>query len=863
MPPLSCLSRLAVHDLADLRRSGLTDTTIANAGAYTETDPGKLADLLNRATSSNPWLRGGALVLPYFDADGKRNGYVRVKPRWPRLDKQGKQVKYEAPLYVPNHAYIVPAVRRLLNEGAARVLVTEGEKKCLALVQDGHAAVGLSGVYCWKLKGSEELLPDLAALNWRKRTALLLFDFDANSETRRYVEDAARRLSHALMRAGAEKVLYVRLPPGERLTKQGVDDFLVAHGPEALAELLRRPEAFSIDSVMVGLDEHRVNKEAESILAANARDLYQRGKELVQVLHHRDDGRKQRVRRDDGAPVLRLLPAATLREELTRYVRFMMATKQGPQPTGVPGHVVPAISARGVWPDFRHLEGVVSHPVLLPDGGVLAEPGFDADSGLLLWLPPDLRVAVPEAPTREDALRARDLLLDVVADFPFRAEVHKAAWLCAVLTPLARFAFEGPAPLFVADGNAAGVGKGLLLDVAFLIVSGRRASVAVYTDDRAELRKAITTLAVAGDELVLLDNIVGNFGNDVLDGALTATHWRDRILGYNKRYDGPLVLTWYATGNNMVVVGDTARRLLHIRLETDLERPEERADMREPDLRAYVKRNRGALLSAALTVLRAYCQAGRPDQQLTPWGSFEGWSALVRSAVVWLDLPDPWEGRHELRRASSPEADALATLFAGLAHLDPEGHGLTAAAVLRLVEFPGMDEVKTALKEALPDLFPNRTRSGPITPQVFGMKLRHLRNKVLGDRRLERLGEDDHTTGVRWRVVPTGATGATGAVPTQYQVGTGATGANSAPPMREEVDAEGDSAAGADPVLSEGSPRSPRSDPVMSGNSPRGPRSPRSSSTGLVEALRAMSAAERRAIGVGDPQDQEGEGSGL
>ena len=82
-------------------------------------------------------------------------------------------------------------------------------------------------------------------------------------------------------------------------------------------------------------------------------------------------------------------------------------------------------------------------------------------------------------------------------------------------------------------------------------------------------------------------------GNDVLDAALTADRWKDRLLGVNKIYDGPLHVAWYATGNNVQLAADTARRCSHSRLETAEERPELRADVKHKDLR----RARAAALS--------------------------------------------------------------------------------------------------------------------------------------------------------------------------------------------------------------------------------------------------------------------------
>jgi hypothetical protein len=262
-------------------------------------------------------------------------------------------------------------------------------------------------------------------------------------------------------------------------------------------------------------------------------------------------------------------------------------TKEGvaENPARPPAWCVAAIHARADWPGIRHLESVVDYPVLWPDGSILDRPGYDAETGLLLE-PAGPLPEVPGSPSHNDALAACDTLLEMVGDFPFERPAHRAAWLAGLLTPLARFAFTGPAPLFLVDANVRGAGKGLLLDCISRIVTGERFTIAAYTTDEDELRKRITSLALAGDRLALFDNLEGRFGNAVLDAALTGTAWKDRLLGVNRMAEAPLYMTWYATGNNVAVAADTARRLCHCRLESPEERPEERSEFQHPDLLA-------------------------------------------------------------------------------------------------------------------------------------------------------------------------------------------------------------------------------------------------------------------------------------
>ncbi len=502
-------------------------------------------------------------------------------------------------------------------------------------------------------------------------------------------------------------------------------------------------------AIQVTTEEHQVNSAALAALARDP-DVYQRGGLLVHVTHEPADGTL--IRKPVAEPKVREFPKPLLREVFTRTARWEREVKAKGEVQTVPAHpptwAVDAVHARGQWPGMRRLEAVITHPVLLRDGTVLSTNGYHLPSGLLVAMPSGLSVTVPDAPTPADVASAVETLLDPLTDFPFASPADRAAFLAALLTPLAWFAFDGPAPLFLIEANVRGAGKGLLADVVALTLLGRRFSPTTYTKDKDEMRKRITSLAVEGERMVLLDNLAEVVGGDVLDAALTADRWKDRVLGVNRTYDGPLHVTWFATGNNVQFRADTARRVCPIRLESPHERPELRDDLRYPNLRSHVLANRGRLLTAALTILRAYILAGRPKHGLEAWGSFEGWSETVREAVVFAGLPDPGHTRTALQTTADQDAVLMHTILDGLAVMDPERKGLTAAEIAGWLLAPGKRTACEEMKAAVEEL------CGKLDSAALAYKFRHFRRRNFGGRMLDAVTSGKHAA--RWRVCDTG-----------------------------------------------------------------------------------------------------------
>jgi hypothetical protein len=477
---------------------------------------------------------------------------------------------------------------------------------------------------------------------------------------------------------------------------------------------------------------------------------------LVRVL--RDVQPEDGITRGKGSPTIAALPAAALRERMTKFASFKREKRQGDNIIQSPAHptvwLVNAVHVRYDWPGIRYLSGISEVPILRPDGTIWQERGYDCQTGVL-YEPPGRFPPIPDTTHLDDARAALETLLEVVCDFRFESDDHRAAWLAGLLTPFARFAFDGPPPLFLIDANVPGAGKGLLAQTIGQIVLGKEMPVSSYAHDTEEMRKTITAIALAGDRLVLLDNLDGKFGNGALDRALTSTRWKDRVLGTNQQVDLPLFAVWYGTGNNVMVGDDTSRRIIHIRLDVLDEHPEERTGFRHSDLIGWIRTRRPHLAAAALTILSAFIRAGQTDSNLPPFGSFEGWSQVVRQAVVWIGLPDPCRTRTRLAKTSNSTAENLARLMKACHQFDPNDEGIVAAELVGKLypvrDHLPMDEASVALRGALEGFVGCSPGKAPSARQI-GNKLKSHRRRVLDGLYFDTNPEEHHRNGAVWRL---------------------------------------------------------------------------------------------------------------
>jgi hypothetical protein len=506
----------------------------------------------------------------------------------------------------------------------------------------------------------------------------------------------------------------------------------------SIEEAKRRKQTSARVAIKVSTDEHVVTSQAVTALARNP-DIYQRSGTLVHVVT--DSRSKSAVSRPPGSPYIAELQLPRLRELLSEQVDFQRWNERKGEwsASHVPDWVVREVGARQQWSEIRHLEAVSATPMLRPDGSIIDEPGLDEATGVL-FLPRRDFPRVPPQPTRDDAQAAVQVLCDILSDFPFATAEHRSGALAGLLTPLARHAFAGPSPLILIDKNTHGAGGSLLADTIATAATGHGMARMSQAKDDDEERKRILSIALAGDATVLIDNIDRPLGGAALDSALTGTEWRDRILGRSEMATAPLLACWFATGNNVAVQRDTLRRTLPIRLETPEERPEERQGFKYTPLLPHVEREHPRLVAAALTLLRAYSLAGKPSPDVKPWGSFEGWSDLVRGALVWVGQADPALARQHLVAGADSEAAALRVLLENWDRIDTTGTGVTAARMLESIassEPHSGDDVTEALREALAEIAPPGAGGKPASPKGLGKRLMHLKGRVVGGAALD------------------------------------------------------------------------------------------------------------------------------
>ena len=371
-------------------------------------------------------------------------------------------------------------------------------------------------------------------------------------------------------------------------------------------------------------------------------------------------GAPSRVRENEHQqPIIEQLNAGSLRHRLAQVAWWFRVNKDG-ESTSVPPSldVVANILAAGAWP-FPTLTGVTEVPVLRLDGTIHSEHGYDASTGLYHWHKGTPYPPMPHSPTGDELAAAVAVIDDILCDFPFDTTADRANAWALMLTAIVRPIIDCPVPMALIDAPEPGTGKGLLATIIAVITTGRTASMMAWSPEDEELEKRITATLISGITMVIFDNVEGTIRSSPLAAALTTTSWQGRMLGKSEIVTVPNRATWLATGNNIDVGGDLARRCYRIRLDARRAKPYERTGFRHDNLERWVIDHRVDILNALITIIRSWWMADRPlAASLPAMGGYTPWVRIVGGILDHAGVPGFLANLAEFHAQADRDANA-------------------------------------------------------------------------------------------------------------------------------------------------------------------------------------------------------------
>jgi len=246
----------------------------------------------------------------------------------------------------------------------------------------------------------------------------------------------------------------------------------------------------------------RILGETEDALLASGLPIFSRAGMLVEPVAENmsaSDGRTTTVARlRELSPESFLGPAA----ESAAFQKYDRKRNQWVDTDPLLRHVRVILASERRW-RFPHVSGVITTPTLRPDGSLLAEPGYDPETEL--YLQPGLRLPpIPEHPTKDQALAALRLLIDLLSEFSFKCiegeherRLNRSVALSGQLTPLVRGSLP-TAPMHLITAHMAGTGKSYLVDTFAVVATGRLCPVITALKSVEETEKRLGSIILSG-----------------------------------------------------------------------------------------------------------------------------------------------------------------------------------------------------------------------------------------------------------------------------------------------------------------------------------------------------------------------------
>ena len=432
-----------------------------------------------------------------------------------------------------------------------------------------------------------------------------------------------------------------------------------------------------LDRCVVRVVGGDLGPQVDAVIKALAKhpDIYSRTNSMVMA-----------GRGGDGLTQLRALSKASARVIIEERAVFVTEHRgrNGPivQRHSVNDKLVDAVLAMSErWGGvMREVRAIHRLPVLRMDGSMIGE-GYDAETQLLV----DFSGAKYPEPktTRAAAVKAVEWLEDLLCDFPWESELDRTTMVALLITATMRRAFR-LCPGFLIDSPSSGIGKGTLVNMTSVLMSGRMPANMNQPGSEDELRKSVFSFLRDGVEHLSIDNITLPFGGEAYDTMMTSEIYTQRVLGKSETESVPNRTLITITGRNVKFRGDGVGRTVRARMITMMERPDVGRTFKYPELVEYVRVHRAELVAACLSIARAYLLAGRPNK-CSPLREYTQWNAMVREPLMWLGRGDVIASIEAQRVDSDEDVSAYLELAAAWHDVYGERPVSLAEAVEELV----------------------------------------------------------------------------------------------------------------------------------------------------------------------------------
>jgi hypothetical protein len=476
-------------------------------------------------------------------------------------------------------------------------------------------------------------------------------------------------------------------------------------------------------------------------IASDCLALLEAANEISPRFFRFGDALVQLIRDVDGTPSIRTLTKTALSGVLEREGNFVKASGDGIEPARLPLPVVADILETTDL-CLPALHGITQTPVFSAGGLLATTKGYDAETGLFIDLADGF--AIPDvslSPFAHEIMHARSLIVDeLLGDFPFTSDADRAHAVALLLSRPTRRLVDGPTPLFLVESPTPGTGKGLLVDVLTSPILGHGPATMTEGRNEDEYRKRITAKLIGAPEFVVIDNVASELTSSALSSALTSSSWEDRVLGYSRMVTLPVNCTWIATANNPSLSLEVSRRTISVRIDSGLERPWRRGprEFRHPGLRVWAAQNRADLIWAILTLIQAWLSQGRPTGSKT-LGSYESWAEVNGGILDVAGIPGFLENADRVYAVADREIAAWEEFCAAWWE-DSQDRPV------------GVDQLfgLATRERLLLDIWSGKNNHSGRTR--FGIALKRMRDRIVGDYRILGAEVDPHTKTARHRL---------------------------------------------------------------------------------------------------------------